>query len=250
MAEEYEKLTQEAHVLKLPDTYIGSTKTTQEKRWNFDTVSNRMVYKSLAFNPGLYKIFDEIIVNARDAFVRSSGEGRVPVKKIDVVVSGPGSPALIEVLNDGDGIPIQEHEKEKCYIPELIFGHMLTSSNYKEGEKKIVGGKNGFGAKLTNIFSTQFTVDTQSVADAKKYVQTWTNNMSVKQAIYQEGHQFQGLCPHRVHARRQAVSRGLCRGWGSYRGYATSLPHPCSRIGGHGRHQGHLEWRRCANQHL
>lgn len=180
MAEEYEKLTQEAHVLKLPDTYIGSTKTSQEKRWIFDSASSRMVYKSLAFNPGLYKIFDEIIVNARDAFVRSSGTGRVPVKKIDVVVSGPGSPALIEVLNDGDGIPIQEHEKEKCYIPELIFGHMLTSSNYKEGEKKIVGGKNGFGAKLTNIFSTQFTVDTQSVADAKKYVQTWTTNMSVK----------------------------------------------------------------------
>jgi DNA topoisomerase-2 len=178
MAEEYEKLTQEAHVLKLPDTYIGSTKTSQEKRWIFS--EGRMVYKSLAFNPGLYKIFDEIIVNARDAFVRGSAEGRVPVKKIDITVSGPGSPALIEVLNDGDGIPIQEHEKEKCYIPELIFGHMLTSSNYKEGEKKIVGGKNGFGAKLTNIFSTQFTVDTQSVADAKKYVQTWSNNMSVK----------------------------------------------------------------------
>ena len=30
----------------------------------------------------------------------------------------------------------------------MIFGELLTSINYKENEKKIVGGKNGYGAKL------------------------------------------------------------------------------------------------------
>ena len=79
MAEKYEKMTPEEHVLKLPDTYIGSIKTTPEKRNVIDTDLGRMVYKSLNFNPGLYKIFDEIIVNARDAFVRSCEEGRIPV---------------------------------------------------------------------------------------------------------------------------------------------------------------------------
>ena len=179
MAEEYEKLTQREHIIKRPDSYVGSIETNKDKRWVINSESNRMNYKSLNYNPGLYKIFDEILVNARDAFVRSSGPDRIPVKKIDITVSGSGVPTVIEVVNDGDGIPIREHEKEKIYIPELVFFNLLTSSNYKEGEKKIVGGKNGLGAKLAAVFSTSFTVDTQSPSDGKKYVQTSTNNMSV-----------------------------------------------------------------------
>jgi len=175
MAETYELLSHEEHVLKLPDTYIGSTATSEENRWILK--DGKLVFQSLQFNPGLYKIFDEIIVNARDAFVRASTtEGRLPVKKIDVVVTD----TTIEVTNDGDGIPVVEHATEKCYIPELIFGRLLTSSNYADGEERIVGGKNGYGAKLANLFSTQFTVDTQNPESGKKYVQTWSANMSIK----------------------------------------------------------------------
>lgn len=61
-------------------------------------------------------------------------------------------------------MPIKIHEKEKVYVPELVFGHMLTSSNYDDSVKKVTGGRNGFGAKLTNIFSKQFTITT---ADSK-----------------------------------------------------------------------------------
>ena len=177
MAEEYEQLSHEEHVLKLPDTYIGSVTTSEESQWVL--AENKMVFKSLQFNPGLFKLFDEVVVNARDAFVRAqvADEGtRLPVKRIDITVAS-GS---ITVENDGDGIPVEEHAKEKCYIPELIFGRLLTSSNYKEGEERIVGGKNGYGAKLANIFSTEFTVETQHPASGKKYTQTWNNNMSVK----------------------------------------------------------------------
>ena len=179
MAEEYEQLSHEEHVLKLPDTYIGSVITSDDQQWTLDVATGKMVFKSLQFNPGLYKIFDEVVVNARDAFVRASTaeEGvRLPVKRIDITVAN-GS---IEVENDGDGIPVEEHPKEKCYIPELIFGRLLTSSNYKEGEERIVGGKNGYGAKLANIFSTEFTVETLNPGSGKKYTQTWSNNMSVK----------------------------------------------------------------------
>jgi len=175
MAETYELLSHEEHVLKLPDTYIGSTATSEENRWILK--DGKLVFTALQFNPGLYKIFDEIIVNARDAFVRAStSEGRLPVKKIDVVVTD----TTIEVTNDGDGIPVIEHATEKCYIPELIFGRLLTSSNYTEGEERIVGGKNGYGAKLANLFSMEFTVDTQNPESGKKYVQTWSANMSIK----------------------------------------------------------------------
>jgi len=52
------------------------------------------------------------------------------------------------VLNNGKGIPIEIHKEHGVYVPELIFGHMMTSSNYDESEKKTTGGRNGYGAKL------------------------------------------------------------------------------------------------------
>ena len=85
---------------------------------------------------------------------------------------------LISVHNNGRGIPIEMHSKEKIYIPELIFGHLLSSSNYDDDEKKLTGGRNGYGAKLANIYSTEFTIDTADKNSSQKYVQTWTDNMS------------------------------------------------------------------------
>ena len=84
----------------------------------------------------------------------------------------------ISVYNNGRGIPIEIHSREKIYIPELIFGHLLSSSNYDDDEKKLTCGRNGFGAKLTNIYSTEFTVDTADKKTQQKYSQTWTDNMS------------------------------------------------------------------------
>jgi DNA topoisomerase-2 len=176
-ASAYKKHTHREHILELPDTYIGSTDTHPESRWVFDDASSKMVHRSVAFNPGFYKLFDEIVVNARDALVRSTTEaGRTPIKHIDVTIDSADG-LKITVENDGDGIPVEMHPTEKVWAPELIFGHLLTSGNYAKGEEKIVGGKNGYGAKLTNIFSTKFTVETRS--KGQKYSQTWTKNMSV-----------------------------------------------------------------------
>ena len=66
----------------------------------------------------------------------------------------------ITVWNNGKGIPIEVHKEHGCYVPELVFGHLLTSSNYDDKQKKVTGGRNGYGAKLTNIFSKRFTVET------------------------------------------------------------------------------------------
>ena len=84
----------------------------------------------------------------------------------------------ISVYNNGRGIPIEMHSREKVYIPELIFGHLLSSSNYDDDEKKLTGGRNGYGAKLANIYSTEFTVETADKETGQKYAQTWTDNMS------------------------------------------------------------------------
>jgi DNA topoisomerase-2 len=81
----------------------------------------------------------------------------------------------ISIYNNGRGIPIEIHQKEKIYVPELIFGHLLTSSNYDDNEKKVVGGRNGYGAKLCNIFSKEFTVETTDRNTAKKFKQVCCN---------------------------------------------------------------------------
>ena len=176
-AEVYKKHTHREHVLELPDTYIGSVETSDESRWVYDKESSKMIYKIVKFNPGLYKTFDELIVNARDALVRSQ-ETDTKIKRIDVSASVVDGLFTIVVKNDGAGIPIEMHEAEKCYIPELIFGHLLTSSNYNKGEEKIVGGKNGYGAKLANIFSTAFKVGVRDTKNGLRYEQTWSKNMS------------------------------------------------------------------------
>uniref|UniRef100_A0A6C0DDT3 DNA topoisomerase (ATP-hydrolyzing) n=1 Tax=viral metagenome TaxID=1070528 RepID=A0A6C0DDT3_9ZZZZ len=175
----YQKHTHHQHILELPDTYVGSTKTNEETRWVYDAGSNKMVWRKLHFNPGLYKIFDEIIVNARDEYVRSiTTAGMTPIKHIDVCVSSKDGDTQISVENDGDGITIEMEEEQKVMIPEMIFGHLLTSSNYDKSEEKIVGGKNGYGAKLTNILSKLFTVNIRCPASGKQYTQSWYDNMT------------------------------------------------------------------------
>ena len=179
MADQYKKHTHREHILELPDTYVGSTETHEETRWIYDASTGKMAHKKIAFNPGFYKIFDEIIVNARDALVRSvTAKGATPIKHIEVSVTNTDGNVTIDVENDGDGIPIAIHAEHKVYAPELIFGHLLTSGNYDKTEEKIVGGKNGYGAKLTNIFSNKFTLATRNPASGQKYTQVWTDHMA------------------------------------------------------------------------
>ena len=75
----------------------------------------------------------------------------------------------ITVWNNGKSIPVEMHKKEQVYIPELIFGHLLTSSNYDDSIKKVTGGRNGYGAKLANIFSKTFKVVVADTKQKKKY---------------------------------------------------------------------------------
>jgi DNA topoisomerase II len=83
----------------------------------------------------------------------------------------------VEITNNGQGIPVVMHQEEKMFVPTMIFGHLLTSSNYNDEEEKVTGGRNGYGAKLCNIFSTKFVVETSSKEYKKKFKQTWMANM-------------------------------------------------------------------------
>ncbi|GAA5893645.1 hypothetical protein JCM6882_007868 [Rhodosporidiobolus microsporus] len=172
-SETYKKVTQLEHVLLRPDTYIGSIEPTTQPMWVFDQELDKMVYRQTTFIPGLYKIFDEILVNAADNKVRDSTMSELRVT-IDAETN------TITVKNDGKGIPIEIHATEGIYIPELIFGHLLTSSNYDDEEDKTTGGRNGYGAKLANIYSTEFIVETVDSKNGKKYKQVFNDHMGKK----------------------------------------------------------------------
>ncbi|KAM4824138.1 DNA topoisomerase 2-alpha isoform 2-T2 [Urocitellus parryii] len=165
----YQKKTQLEHILLRPDTYIGSVELVTQQMWVYDEDIG-MNYREVTFVPGLYKIFDEILVNAAD------NKQRDPKMSCIRVTIDPEN-NLISIWNNGKGIPVVEHKVEKMYVPALIFGQLLTSSNYDDDEKKVTGGRNGYGAKLCNIFSTKFTVETASREYKKMFKQTWMDNM-------------------------------------------------------------------------
>lgn len=137
-----------------------------------------MVYRPISYVPGLYKIFDEILVNAADNKQRDPKMDMVKVV-IDVEKN------FISVYNSGDGVPVEIHQEEGVYVPELIFGHLLTSSNYDDTVKKTTGGRNGYGAKLTNIFSTEFVIETADGKRQRKYKQVYFDSVFLISRFHQ-----------------------------------------------------------------
>lgn len=169
--ETYQKLTQLEHIIKRPDTYIGSVECSENQMWVFNKERALMEHKKVSLVPGFYKIFDEILVNAADNKQRDKSMSYIKVT-ID------REKGEVSVENDGRGIPVEMHEKEGVYIPELVFGHLLAGSNFDDDEKKTVGGRNGYGAKLCNVFSSEFTLECQDSTRGKRYKATWRDNMS------------------------------------------------------------------------
>lgn len=235
-ASAYVKLDQREHVLKRPDSYVGSVQAIRTSMWVYtpppqqqqplaskeapptalqdaqhggkantekaekeegegggegSKSSNVVVFdqlkktakapkpnsglleqREIAYVPALLKIFDEILVNALD------NKSRDPEGTTWIKVWIDQEEGKITVANNGRGIPVCMHEKEKVLVPELIFGSLLTSDNYDDDKKKVTGGRNGYGAKLCNIFSTKFVVETADAETQSKFVQTFTANMT------------------------------------------------------------------------
>ncbi len=182
LEKKYQKKTPLEHVLDLPDTYIGSVDKSNTELWIYNNEEKKMEKKTASIVHGFFKIFDEILVNAVDHHIRLKNiPKKNKVHNVTIIkVNINKEKEEITIYNNGEGIPIAIHPEHKIYIPEMIFGHLLTSGNYDKDEKKIVGGKNGYGAKLANIFSKKFTLETVDAITGKKYIQVFTNNMKEK----------------------------------------------------------------------
>jgi DNA topoisomerase-2 len=177
LALQYQQKTDKQHILDNPDTYIGSIENVDTCIYAFDENLSKITLQTIEYNPGLYKLFDEGIVNARDHVVRmiqSSSPDKKTVSYINISISEDG---VITITNDGNGIDIAKHPENQLWIPEMIFGHLRTSTNYNKDEKRTVGGKNGFGFKLVLIWSTYGYVETVDHTRNLKYCQEFKSNL-------------------------------------------------------------------------
>lgn len=178
----YQKKTDKEHVLDNPDTYTGSMEFTDYDTYVYDDKEDKINFKEINIIPGLYKLFDEGIVNCRDHHIRmlqamdNCKPNIMPLTYIDISISDDGT---ITMLNDGNGIDIEKHPEYNIWIPEMIFGHLRTSTNYDKSEKKIVGGKNGFGFKLVLIWSEYGEIETVDHIRGLKYHQIFKNNLNI-----------------------------------------------------------------------
>jgi DNA topoisomerase-2 len=171
--ESVQKLTHIEHILKRPDSYVGPVELGTEPYWILD--GSTFTKKNLKYSPALLKIFDEILVNAID---RNSLHPK-QVSSISVAIDKESGSVTIENNGPLGGISVKMHEKEGLWNPELVFGHLLTSTNYDDSQKRIVGGRNGYGAKLANIYSTDFSIVIKDHETKQTYTQSWSKNMTV-----------------------------------------------------------------------
>lgn len=167
-----------------PDTCIGSVKTTIEKKWIYDDDEKKAILREISFNPGLFNIVREIVSNVIDNVWRSAQYGK-PMKKVEITVDE--ETGEISVWNDGYCIPVRKETyeytdhrtgktiSEQLYPAETFFGDMFASTNYDDTSERKTSGRNGMGAKATNVFSTSFRVECTSPEDKKKFVQVFTN---------------------------------------------------------------------------
>lgn len=182
LSSKYQQKTDKQHILDNPDTYIGSVEHVESVQWILNEDGSRIVEKHINYIPALFKLFDEGIVNCRDHMIRmqqaeeNNIPNSLPVTYIDISVQPDNS---IIMINDGNGIDVAQHPEYKLWIPEMIFGHLRTSTNYDKTEKKIVGGKNGFGFKLVLIWSTYGYIETVDHVRGLKYIQEFRNNLDI-----------------------------------------------------------------------
>ena len=176
MEDDYRQLDQIEHIHHRPDMYVGTTRPQKEQNvWVVDIESQKIILKeSVRYSPGLERIFVEAVSNAIDNVWRSK-KSDTPSTKIKVNIDK--KTGITSVWNDGKSIPIKINKQTGLYNPTMIFGHLLTSSNYDDKKKRMTSGRNGIGVKLTNVFSKEFKIKVSDSTTNQVFKQKWTENM-------------------------------------------------------------------------
>jgi DNA topoisomerase II len=174
-----------SHILDRSETYVGSKEL--DKKEDYIAIKDleenifSIKKKYIVYSPAILRMFIEILSNAIDNIERSKNT-KTPCSMIKININK--ETGEISIWNDGLVIPIEkwddgteQSKKENIYNHTLIFGHLMSGSNYNDKEKRLVSGTNGLGAKLVNVFSKKFTVKGLDPVTKQVFEQIWKNNM-------------------------------------------------------------------------
>jgi DNA topoisomerase II len=174
--QQYERLEHAEQIFRRPEMYLGATTGLQPTPvWIAEIVGEgniRVKNQECMVPLALIGISKEVFDNAGDNAERSRVIGIDP-GTIDIEMTTNS----LRVRNYGKHIPVEIHHKEGIYVPQLLFGVLLTSDNYNDEIKRYKIGRNGYGVKLTNIFSVYFMVCIGDPVNRVKYTQVWTDRM-------------------------------------------------------------------------
>lgn len=171
----YSKKDPVSHVLDRPEMYVGSIDLREADQYVVIDDGMHITKKKVTYSPAIVRMFIEPMSNIIDNCARSRRNNNNTTK---ICIDIDEKAGTLSFWNNGDVIPVEIHPDEKCYNHSLIFGQLLSGSNYDDDEDRHdISGKQGLGHKLCNIFSSTFTVEGTDPINKKKFSQTWTGNM-------------------------------------------------------------------------
>lgn len=176
-ADMYQEMELRDQIYKVPDTYIGSCQHVARTERLLKMTDETVYFQqdTIMLPDGVEQLFKEILTNSSDNVSRSRAQGVDP-GEITITMDSH----IVTVRNGGILIPIGINTLSGKYAADLIFGNLLTSSNYDEENRGDTAGRNGYGAKLTNIFSNNFVVIIADPSTGRMYRQEWSNNMRIR----------------------------------------------------------------------
>lgn len=154
------------HVRLRPGMYVGSIVPTTAQTWVVN--GDRICKESITYNPGLLKVFSEILDNSIDEHKRNPTK----VSKINVTIDK--ETGIISIYDNG-GIPVVIHKETKQYIPTMIFSNLKAGSNFNDEDDQALVGTNGVGSTIVAILSNAFKIETCD--GIKLFSQNITNGM-------------------------------------------------------------------------
>jgi len=173
--QKYSKKDFISHCLDRPDTWVGSIRSRQIEDFVSVDEGYTISKRKIDVSPAIIRMFIEPLSNVIDNVARSKQSGNKTTKICIDIDKNTGKTSF---WNDGEVVPIELHPEEKCYNHTMIFGQILTGSNYDDEEdREDISGRNGIGCKAVNVFSKEFSVEGVDPKNKKHFIQTWENNM-------------------------------------------------------------------------
>ena len=171
-------------ILQRPEKEVGSIKTFSQEAWILD--DNEVCMKKVKYNKGLVTIIKEILSNATDHYQECLNSD-TPVTFITVNIDDEGR---ITVTNNGKGFEVKKYRYEyndpdthevlifNTYPAEFCFRYPIVGSNFDDTKDRKGAGRNGLGAKVTNVLSTYFYVECIDAERKKMFTQEYRDNRS------------------------------------------------------------------------